>query len=154
MEERSSTVLTPFSGTKSCHKRIIIIPDIMWRSLCPHPATTGIYFGNLMKPKMSVMVHTWFQVKYYGWTSLLYSWFESITFVAKWYTMPHDSLSTKFKHYLFDLHLVQIKTLSVPSQPSLMSSVWIFCQNEVFGSQGFLWLGRQLHTQAAGVRLS
>lgn len=28
-EERNSTVLTPFSGTKSCHKRIIIIPDIM-----------------------------------------------------------------------------------------------------------------------------
>lgn len=29
MEERDSTVLAPFSGTMSCHKRIIIVSDIM-----------------------------------------------------------------------------------------------------------------------------
>lgn len=39
--ERNSTVLTLFSGTESCRERIIIIPNVMLRSLCPHPTTIG-----------------------------------------------------------------------------------------------------------------
>lgn len=45
------TVLTPFSGTESCHERIIIIPGIMLRSPCPHPTTTGrIFLKYQIKP--------------------------------------------------------------------------------------------------------